>query len=81
MYNERKILYTARGCQAECSIENFEFIVHSESACICKQNTNLTVSNVLASKSYTLTLTKQNKTNAILKTLYAKKYNKFEELY
>ena len=28
----------------ECSIENFEFIVCSASACICKQNTNLTVS-------------------------------------
>ena len=28
--------------RAEC--KNFEFIVHSASACICKQNTNLTVS-------------------------------------
>ena len=35
---------------------------------------------VLASKSRTLSRTKQNKTNAILKTLYVKKYNKFEEL-
>ena len=42
--NERFcILHEAGG--AEFSIENFEFIVHSASACICKQNTNLTVSN------------------------------------
>ena len=52
------------------SIENFEFIVHSASGCICKQNTNLTVSIthlipynlslllVLASKSRKLLLTK-----------------------
>ena len=71
---------------AECSIQNFEFIVHSASACICKQNTNLTVSNtfnifiydlsslvVLASKSCTLSQPKQNKANPILKTLYVKK--------
>ena len=66
-----------------CSIQNFEFIVHSASACICKQNTNLTVSNtfniylsslvVLASRSRTLSLPKQSKTNPILKTLYVKK--------
>ena len=31
--------------EPECSIQNFEFIVDSASACICKQNTNLTVSN------------------------------------
>ena len=31
--------------EAKCNIQNFEFIVHSASACICKQNTNLTVSN------------------------------------
>ena len=37
------ILHEAAG--AECRIQNFEFIVHSASACICKQNTNLTVSN------------------------------------
>ena len=30
---------------ASCSIQNFSFIVHSARACICKQNTNLTVSN------------------------------------
>ena len=74
------ILHEAAG--AECSIQNFEFIVHSASACICKENTNLTVTHliynlssllVLASKSRKLSLTKQNKTNAILKTLYAKK--------
>ena len=35
------ILHEASG--ASCSIENFEFIVHLASACICKQN--LTVSN------------------------------------
>ena len=77
MYNEQKIciLHEAAGA---------EFIVQSASACICKQNMNLTVSLthliynlssllVLASKSRTLSLTKQNKTNAILKTLYAKK--------
>ena len=34
---------------------------------------NLSSLLVLASKSRTLSLTKQNKTNAILKTLYAKK--------
>ena len=28
-----------------CSIQNFSFIVYSARACICKQNTNLTVSN------------------------------------
>ena len=38
-HNEREIFNTARGV-AECSIENFEFIVRSASACICKQNTN-----------------------------------------
>ena len=41
-HNEREIFNTlqyARGV-AECSIENFEFIVLSASACICKQNTN-----------------------------------------
>ena len=27
------------------SIQNFSFIVHSARACICKQNTHLTVSN------------------------------------
>ena len=37
--NEREIFNTARGV-AECSIENFEFIVLPASACICKQNTN-----------------------------------------
>ena len=39
-HNEREIFNTARGV-AECSIENFEFIVLPASACICKQNTNL----------------------------------------
>ena len=38
-HNEREIFNTPRGV-AECSIENFEFIVLSASACICKQNTN-----------------------------------------
>ena len=38
-HNEREIFNTARGV-AECSIENFEFIVRPASACICKQNTN-----------------------------------------
>ena len=38
-HNEREIFNTARGV-AECSIENFEFIVLPASACICKQNTN-----------------------------------------
>ena len=39
LHNEREIFNTARGV-AECSIENFEFIVLPASACICKQNTN-----------------------------------------
>ena len=42
------VLYLQHGChdvKCKTSIENFEFIVHSASACICKQNTNLTVSN------------------------------------
>ena len=72
------ILHDAAG--AEYSIQNFEFIVHSASARICKQNTNLAVSNtfnislvVLASKSRTLSLTKQNKTNAILKIIIPEK--------
>ena len=30
---------------ASCSMQNFSFIVHSARACICKQNTNVTVSN------------------------------------
>ena len=38
-HNEREIFNTARGV-AECSIENFEFIVLPASASICKQNTN-----------------------------------------
>ena len=38
-HNEREIFNTARGV-AECSIENFSFIVLPASACICKQNTN-----------------------------------------
>ena len=38
-HNEREIFNAARGV-AECSIENFEFIVLPASACICKQNTN-----------------------------------------
>ena len=38
-HNEREIFNTARGV-AECSIENFAFIVLPASACICKQNTN-----------------------------------------
>ena len=38
-HNEREISNTARGV-AECSIENFEFIVLPASACTCKQNTN-----------------------------------------
>ena len=38
-HNEREIFNTVRGV-AECSIENFEFIVLPTSACICKQNTN-----------------------------------------
>ena len=72
---------------AECSIQNFEFIVHSASACICKQKNelnslthlidNLSSLVILASQSRTLSLTKQNRTNAILKTLYDVK---FEEL-
>ena len=36
---------------AECSVENFEFIVHLASGCICKQNINLTVSNTFNIKS------------------------------
>ena len=39
LHNEREIFNTARGV-AECSIENFEFIVRPASACVCKQNTN-----------------------------------------
>ena len=39
LHNELEIFNTARGV-AECSIENFEFIVLPASACICKQNTN-----------------------------------------
>ena len=39
LHNEREIFNTARGV-AECSIENFEFIVRPASACICKQNTH-----------------------------------------
>ena len=75
------ILHEAGG--AECSIENFEFIVHSASACICKQNTNLTVSNTFNILSeFTARARKQKpyafahkikETNAILKTLYVKK--------
>ena len=43
--NEKfSILHEAAG--AECSVQNFVFIVHSASACICKQNTNLKVSNI-----------------------------------
>ena len=38
-HNEREIFNTVRGV-AECSIENFSFIVLPASACICKQNTN-----------------------------------------
>ncbi len=38
-HNEREISNTARSV-AECSIENFEFIVRPASACICQQNTN-----------------------------------------
>ncbi len=38
-HNEQEIFNTARG-GAECSIENFEFIVRPASACICEQNTN-----------------------------------------
>ena len=30
---------------ASCSIQSFSFIIHLARACICKQNTNLTVSN------------------------------------
>ena len=40
--------------RAECTMnekQNFEFIVHLASACICKQNTNLTVSNTFDIKS------------------------------
>ena len=36
------ILHSA---SAASFIQNFSFIVHSARACICKQNTNLTVSN------------------------------------
>ena len=43
------ILHEAAG--AEWSIQNFEFIIHLASACICKQNTNLTVSNTFNIKS------------------------------
>ena len=46
MYNERKILYTARGRRGR--VQYTKFFVHctySARACICKQNTNLTVSN------------------------------------
>ena len=39
LYNEWEIFNTARS-EAECSIENFEFIVQWASACIWKQNTN-----------------------------------------
>ena len=38
-HNEQEIFNTARGI-AECSVENFEFIVLPASAGICKQNTN-----------------------------------------
>ncbi len=38
-HNEREIFNTARGV-AECSIENFEFIVRPASEFICQQNTN-----------------------------------------
>ena len=38
--NEKFSVLHVRG-EAECSIENFEFIVQSVSACICKQITNL----------------------------------------
>ena len=41
--NEKfRILHEAAG--TDCSIQNFEFIVNSGSAYVCKQNTNLTVS-------------------------------------
>ena len=51
------ILHEAAG--AECSLENFEFIVHSASACICKQNTNLTVSNTFNICEFTTLARKQ----------------------
>ena len=40
-----KFCILREAAEAEWSMQNFEFIVHSASACICKQNTNLTVSN------------------------------------
>jgi hypothetical protein len=47
---------TARG-EAECSIENFEYIVRSASAYICRQNTNFTVSTPdLIYKKYPTTM-------------------------
>ena len=70
LYNEREIFSTVRG-EAKCSIENFEFIVQSVSACICKQITNLkslthliyNLSSLLACKYCTpfVNKTKQNK--------------------
>ena len=51
MYNNRKILYTARGRWGRVKYTKFEFIVHLANVCICKQNTNLTVSNTFNIKS------------------------------
>ena len=70
MYNEREIFNIERG-EAKCSIENFEFIVQSGSACICKHNTNLkslthliyNLSSLLACKYCTPFVNKTNKKN------------------
>ena len=51
MYNDEKFCILHEAAGAEWSIQNFKFIVHLASAFICKQNTNLTVSNTFNIKS------------------------------
>ena len=53
------ILHGATG--AEWSIQNIEFIVDLASACISKQNTNLTVSNTSNIKSEFTACTRKQK--------------------
>ena len=82
------ILHEAAG--AEWSIQNFKLIVHLASACICQQNTNLTVSNTFNIKSEFTAFVRKQKPYAFankkikevqFKKHYSwKKYNKYEEM-
>ena len=63
MYNELKILYTALGhVNKTRTQQSLTHLIYDLSSLV-----------VLTSKSRTLSLPKQNKTNPILKTLYVKK--------